>query len=240
MKKFNQILKTAALPVMALSLVACSDNDDDPVTKEFQVSIINLSQAQPLSPVAAVLHQDEFAAWQLSQPASNGLEVLAEGGDNSDFLTEAQANETQYLTHVSSEGVLLPGVSTSLSLSSDHEGTVELTLATMLVNTNDAFAGVTGVDLTDLTVGETARYNLPVYDAGTEFNSEESGTIPGPADGGEGYNAERDDIADQVTRHPGVVSEGVDGGLDENPLSTLQENHRFDAPIARIVVTRLN
>ncbi|MFT5808172.1 MAG: hypothetical protein ACI9LG_002473 [Moritella dasanensis] len=29
-------------------------------------------------------------------------------------------------------------------------------------------------------------YNLPAYDAGTEANSEAVGTIPGPADGGEG------------------------------------------------------
>ena len=74
---------------------------------------------------------------------------------------------------------------------------------------------------------------LPVLDAGTEANSEAAGTIPGPADGGEGYNAERDD-ADLVSFHPGVVS--ADDGL---MMSALTSAHRFDNPAVKLSITRV-
>jgi len=71
------------------------------------------------------------------------------------------------------------------------------------------------------------------YDAGTEANSETAATIPGPAAGGEGYNSTRDD-RDTVGGHPGVIS--ADDGLTG---SALDASHRFDNPVARITITRL-
>lgn len=50
----------------------------------------NLTNAQPLSPVALVAHDGTFSAFELGQRASEGLEVLAEGGDNSQFISEAE------------------------------------------------------------------------------------------------------------------------------------------------------
>jgi len=239
MNRFNRIVKHACLPLVALGVSACSDSDlIEP--KIFEVSVVNASASQPLSPIAAVLHRGGYQAWEISGSASAGLELLAEGGDNSELLAEAEASTANYLTGTSSQGVLLPGDSVSLSLSAGQLENTELTLISMLVNTNDAFTGVTGLDLTSLSVGGELQLMLPIYDAGTEFNSELDGTIPGPADGGEGFNVARDDIADQVTRHPGVVSDAANGGLSENPLSTLEEIHKFDAPIAKVVVTRVN
>ena len=104
----------------------------------------------------------------------------------------------------------------------------------MLVNTNDAFAGKGGIDLNALALGEQVTMNLPVYDAGTEGNNELAGTIPGPADGGEGFNAARDDV-NVVSRHSGVVT-NIDGYAD----SVLDESHRFDTPVARLTVRRVN
>ena len=71
------------------------------------------------------------------------------------------------------------------------------------------------------------------YDAGTEANSESSGTIPGPADGGEGFNSERND-SQIVSAHSGVV--GQDDGLTQ---SVLNGNHKFDNPIMAITITRM-
>ena len=70
-------------------------------------------------------------------------------------------------------------------------------------------------------------------DAGTEVNSEAAGTMPGPADGGEGFNATRTDTG-YVAMHPGVVT--VDDGLT-NSVLTVQ--HKFDNPAVRIMVTRI-
>ena len=84
-----------------------------------------------------------------------------------------------------------------------------------------------------MAVNDSMAMMLPVYDAGTEANSEAAGTIPGPADGGEGFNAERDD-ADTVSYHPGVVS-----SQDTLPDSVLMAEHRFDNPVARLIITRV-
>jgi hypothetical protein len=56
--------------------------------------------------------------------------------------------------------------------------------------------------------------------------------MPGPADGGEGFNAMRSDTG-YVAMHPGVVS--ADDGLNSSVLSV---EHRFDNPAVRIMVSR--
>ena len=66
-------------------------------------------------------------------------------------------------------------------------------------------------------------------------DDEAPGTIPGPADGGEGFNAARDDDADRVSMHGGVVS-AMDGLI----TSVLTEQHRFDNPVVGVSVTRVN
>jgi hypothetical protein len=104
----------------------------------------------------------------------------------------------------------------------------------MLVNTNDAFTGVTEVSLSGLELGESMTMNALSYDSGTEANSEALGTIPGPADGGEGFNSVRDDLADHVTLHSGAIT--MDDGLN---TSVLTEAHRWDNPTARVTITRV-
>lgn len=73
------------------------------------------------------------------------------------------------------------------------------------------------------------------YDAGTEANTEAAAHIPGPAGGGEGFNVARDDIADRVAIHSGVVSQ--DDGF---AASDLTGQHRFDNPVAQVRIERIN
>jgi hypothetical protein len=75
--------------------------------------------------------------------------------------------------------------------------------------------------------------NMSVWDAGTEANDELAATIPGPAGGGEGFNADRNDD-DRVAFHSGVISQ--DDGLASSALSA---NHRFLNPGAQLVITRI-
>ena len=56
---------------------------------------------------------------------------------------------------------------------------VALTVASMLVNTNDGFAGITALPISDLAVGESMSRAVVAWDAGTEANSEAAGTIRG-------------------------------------------------------------
>ncbi|WP_439105839.1 spondin domain-containing protein [Congregibacter sp.] len=230
------------LPLIASVLVACGDSGGittppvpeptpAPVTNAgYEVSVVNLTIGQPLSPVAVMLHEDSQCVFTIGQPASAGLELLAEGGDNGELL-----NEFSDAVTASGEAPVGPGASDMLSLEIEGDDTsgVRLSVATMLVNTNDAITGLNSIDISQMAVGDSLSFSAIAYDAGTEANSEAAGTIPGPADGGEGLNSARDDLADQVTMHAGVVT--ADDGLTG---SVLNQNHRFDNPVARLRITR--
>ena len=192
----------------------------------YEVTVINMTNAQPLSPVAVVLHQ-EGNLWTSGEPASVELETMAEGGDNSGLLGLPVAMAT-----ASGAGPIGPGNSETISVTIQDITDARLSVATMLVNTNDAFSGLNAWDLGQLEVGESWTTNARVYDSGTEANDEAAGTIPGPADGGEGFNAERDDV-DFVGTHQGAVT-----GDDGLTSSVLDNQHKFDNPAVRIRVTR--
>ncbi len=201
-----------------------------PTPARFEVTAVNLTAAQPLSPIAVMVHDDSFSAFSIGQPASIALETLAEGGDNSELLATAGA-----LADTSGEGPLGPGASETLAveLPDDNTADMRVTVVSMLVNTNDAITAVNAVDVSGLAVGESMVVSGRSYDTGTEANDELGANIPGPAGGGEGFNEVRDDLRDQVTLHPGVV--GFDGGLGTSDLSEL---HRWDHPVARFTITR--
>ncbi|KGJ94979.1 spondin domain-containing protein [Colwellia psychrerythraea] len=235
--KLTQQLLLVSL--LTLGLAACNDSDNDnspeevvvvPVTPameySYSLTLTNLTYGQPLSPVAVTLHGDT-RMWQVGQAASVALEKLAESGDNTDFIS-LEDN----LASTSAEGPLLPGSSVTLNISTTEPMADYLTVVTMLVNTNDAFSGLTGVDISTLALNQEKSWRLNVYDSGTEKNNEAVGTIPGPADGGVGYDSTRDDI-DLVGYHPGVVSK--DDGLSS---SVLTQAHRFDNPAVKLTITR--
>ena len=102
----------------------------------------------------------------------------------------------------------------------------------MMVKSNVGCTGLNSIDVSELAVDQSLTHYTFDYDAGTEANTEAAGTMPGPADGGEGFNEARDDI-DKVAMHPGVVSQqdGLSG-------STLSREHKFDNPLAKIVISR--
>jgi hypothetical protein len=239
MKYLNRKAGTLAVTILSASLLsACggsSDNDNDSdsenntETVSYNIEVTNLTSNQPLSPLFAQLHNSEYKAWKIGMAASVGLEMLAEGGDNSALLN----GQSSYVYRsISGAGAIGPGAADMLNIEADMSSSMQLTFISMLVNTNDAFIGRTGIDLSNLVVGEEVKYLLPIYDAGTEGNSELEGTIPGPADGGEGFNMARDDV-DYVARHPGIV--GMDHGYSE---SVLNSTHGFDSPAAVLTITR--
>ncbi len=225
----NMTFKTLLLSSLIIALSACSDTDDDMGGMDnqmYRIKITNLTNAQPLSPPVAMLHSDSFSFWEIGEAASVALETMAEGGDGSALLALYAANPQHADT-----AALAPGASTEFTLEMEHSTDNHLSVAGMLVNTNDAFSGVSAVNLDDLGSGDQMTFFSYVYDAGTEMNTESVGTIPGPADAGEGFNAMRDDVTSVVTFHSGVVS--VD---DNHAASTLSEVDKFDNPTLRIEV----
>lgn len=225
----------------ALVLGGCSSDDDDsPSTSaaqnaSFDVTVTNLTNAQPLSPVAIVMHRSGYHAFVDGETASIGLEVLAEGGDNSDLLTEAQA-ASEYIVSAGGQGLVTPmqiSNTYTLEVPVTELGDVNMSLLSMLVNTNDGFSAVDSLSLSNLSTGQSLTVSAPTWDAGTEANSEAADTIPGQS--GVGYSSVRDDIIDRVRFHGGVVT--ADDGL---ATSGLGQEHRFDNPTMRVSVTRTN
>lgn len=229
--------------VLASSLLlgGCFNDDDDDhqtaqadTSRVFEITVTNATAGQPFSPLTLITHTDQYHAFMAGSAASTELEQLAEGGNNQPLLASLVGNSHVFASQ-SGDGVVVPGASQTLTLElGESEVTAAyLTLLTMMVNTNDAIVAADSMVLADLAVDESWTIAALTYDTGTEANSETAATIPGPAGGGEGYNAARDDIADQVTLHPGVIS--ADDGLASSALSQV---HRWDNPAALIRIVR--
>ena len=86
---------------------------------------------------------------------------------------------------------IAPGtsMSTTITLDGFHD---HLSVAGMLVTTNDAFFGLDSV--TDMRHSDGRTFFAPVFDAGTEFNSEDCMYIPGPPCGNGGSHDPRADV----------------------------------------------
>jgi hypothetical protein len=230
----NKAKTFIAAGFMLASLAACDNNHHD-ATATYQIDVTNATNAQPLTPVAAIAHAADYHPWALGSAASTGLEMLAEGGDVTQFLADADADADVEDTVSSSSGPFGPGSSESVELSVKNPADdLAISVAAMLADTNDAFTGVANVPVGMLNKGDSLTMMARVYDAGTESNSETAATIPGPAGGGEGFNAARDDT-DFVSIHAGVVTS--DDGLS---TSALGEEDRWLGPAAKITITRTN
>ena len=186
-----------------------------------EISVTNLTRGQTFSPVFVVRHDRNAAPlYELGQPPSEALANLAEDGSASDFLSELSpdTNSSVGESRVIS-GLLAPG-QTATAEFSITDGKKLLSLASMLVSTNDAFFGANALDLS-----KSRTFYLNVYDAGSEVNSEDCAYVPGPPCGS---HAARDTSGAEGFVH---VHAGVHGGAGLDPAQ-----HDWRNPGARLVV----
>lgn len=242
----NNWRRLLGIGLSAFVLQACSSDPEGfaanppppppppPAMASFEVTVTNLTNAQPLSPVAVIAHQPGYSAFTIGAAATAGLELLAEGGDNSMFLAEADA-DANVLSSTSGAAPIGPAGSEAVSvtvLESELPG-LAISVGTMLVNTNDAISGIAAADVSGMAEGDVWMGRGIVYDAGTEANTELAAEIPGPAGGGEGFNAARNDRFDRVSMHIGVI--GQDDGF---ATSGLTGQHKFDNPAIQVRIER--
>lgn len=189
----------------------------------FEVTITNLTRSQPISPILLATHEEDNHMYTLGMPASTELIELAEDGENG-ALAAVLAGEAGVSDVQSGPSPLGPGKSQTLQISSRGPARY-LSLAGMLVNTNDAFIGLDGMELPRNGV---ARVLVPAYDAGSETNNELCAYIPGPACGS---LFSRDTSAAEGYIH---VHAGIHGIGDLDPASYDWRN-----PAALVTVRRL-
>jgi hypothetical protein len=142
----------------------------------FEVTVTNLTRGQQFTPILVASHREGVQLFRLGQPASSQLEILAEEGNTAPLAARLQANPA-VKDVVSGSGLTDPGKSVTLTV--DAPGAFDhISVASMLIPTNDAFFAVNGVE------GPQGSKELtlfsPAYDSGTERNDETCASIPGP------------------------------------------------------------
>src|SRR5687767_15161277 len=107
-------------------------------TRTYEVTVTNITTSmQALSPPIIATHPASAHAWQMGQPASKGLEVVAEEGMTDMLAAELRPVATDVQA---AKAHLLPGDSITLRIIA-RDGDV-LSAATMLIQTNDGFTGL--------------------------------------------------------------------------------------------------
>ena len=195
------------------------------VADEYRVTVTNLTRGQQFTPILVVSHTAGVKLFELGDPASMELEILAEGGATGPLESLLLGMSRQVLDTDVGGGLLDPGDSKTMTV--DTAGRANrVSVAAMLIPTNDAFFAVNGVR------GPNGNQELvlfsPAYDAGSEVNDESCTTIPGPVCGGVGYDPARGE-------GPIFVHAGIHG-IGE--LETADFDWRN--PVARISIVRVD
>ncbi len=143
-------------------------------TGKYRVTVTNLTHSQVFSPILVVAHSRRIALFEKGQPASEQLAQLAEGGATMPLIDALAGNRHVFGT-ATSTGPVPPGQSISVDVESRYIS--RISVASMLVNTNDAFMAL---DSARAPYRYRSEYEVPAYDAGSERNDELCVHIPGP------------------------------------------------------------
>ncbi len=156
------------------------------LTRTYSVTVTNVTTSQVMNPVMVIVGEPSLHLFTVGQPASDALAAVAEDADTTGIVGMLDGLVGSGVdSYAIADGPLPPGQSVTLDVTAAG-GCRALTLVSMLVTTNDAFAGVNAVPLS--TCGPGAPFNLTggvevwasAYDAGTEANTELCSEIPGP------------------------------------------------------------
>jgi LPXTG-motif cell wall-anchored protein len=199
-------------PVARFSVRAIPTPVVQPGTYDVTVTNITTSK-QGLSPLVIAAHPASAHGWQMGQPASEGLEVLAGDGMPDMLANEWRGIATSVAT---TKAHLLPGDSITVRINA-NPGDV-LSAATMLIQTNDGFTG-----LHNMPMGGGSMDTM-AYDAGTEDNTEARAHVPGPPFGGMRSGPDTNPPA-AIAMHEGIAGRG-----DVTP------DFNWSGPVARFSV----
>ena len=236
-------LAAGAAALMALLASASVASADAPVAT-YEVTITNLTGGQPFTPPVVATHRAATGMFAVGHPASFALKEIAENGNLGPMIAQLDGDK-----HVSDSVAAatplvpagLPGSamfddSVTLTVTAS-EGAKFLSVASMLICTNDGFTGVDSLRLPK-DVGDAVVVRSAGYDAGTERNTEDFADIVPPCQGlvgvtsGEpGTGTSNPALAEGgvIHHHPGIA-----GGADLVPAI-----HGWTDPVARITVERV-
>lgn len=149
----------------------------------FTITVENISGTRaittPIAPVFYATHNSAWTFFEIDQPASAGLELLAEDGPPSGLVSEHTGVTGTGEVGAAGAGPAFPGESYQFSVTPTLAYPY-LSLATMVVESNDAFLAfdpegiallnARGVPRSVADIQADIRRELAVWDAGTEEN----------------------------------------------------------------------
>ena len=204
-------------------------------TEMWHVKITNLTtgpieaKGQPMSPPLWAVHDRKIEMWSVGELASSGMLPIVEDALNAPF--EAYLDSNRHVREARTEtgsppaatpGPIPPGGTREFDVTSQGDDEY-LSMAWMLVRSNDAFTGLDSYEL-DGRKGKTKTLMLRAYDGGTENNNESCAThIPGPPCS---KPFVRDPSAQAIAPHPGLTPGGA--------LAA----YAWTNPVAKVQITR--
>jgi len=173
-------MKLNKLAAAFLALSSCGVVNAETI----EIRITNLTHAMNFTPRLVVAHDTTVDLFEPGQDASSALTWLAEAGVieddqnaassgmNFEALLGAEDSDNTTNTWHRFGGLLAP--SATLTYAFDTLDKPYLSILTMLIPTNDAFAGLDSILIP--TAPGSYTYILNTYDAGTELNDELNST----------------------------------------------------------------
>ncbi|MEM7430305.1 MAG: spondin domain-containing protein [Pseudomonadota bacterium] len=209
---------------------------------DFDVTITNLTYNIHYTPFLVAAHPAGNNLFVTGQPASANLQAMAEGGDISGLVADVNGLGATVVENPAA-GLLAPAQSVTFNMNTDGTSNDRLSIVSMLLPTNDAFAGLNAVEIP--TEPGTYVFNVSAYDAGTEANDEllTGGGAPGvpgmPVDpsglnGTGGTGVAGADNNPNVHIHRGSIGDtDATGGASDLDARV----HRWLNPVVRVTIT---
>jgi hypothetical protein len=198
--------------------------------KMWHVKITNLTSGQPMSPPLWAVHDNKLDVWSVGQLASSGMLPIVEDAFNAPLQSYLSSNRhvREAKTETGSPaGPILPGGTREFDVTS-RGGDRYLSIAWMLVRTNDGFTGLDSYKLDrgknkgkrkGKTNTKTKTLMLGAYDGGTENNNQSCAFIPGPPCG---KFFVRDPTAEAIAPHPGITGGDIAAFAWTNPVAKVE------------------
>jgi hypothetical protein len=234
----------AALMVgaLALALATPAAAGNGPQAHRYRVTLTDLTGGQPFTPPVVATHRGKNLFFRVGAAASKGIQEIAENGNNAPLLGALGDSNRVFDFGEAAGGPLVPPGRPGSAMFDDvtsvelnaAEGARRLSLASMLICTNDGFTGVNGLKLPKQ-VGQSVTVQTAGYDAGTEINTEDFADIVPPcqsligvSSGEPGTGTSNPALAQGgvIAHHP-----GIQGGSDLLPAV-----HGWTDPVAEITV----
>lgn len=239
------LIAALLLSLLTSSLVFAKDDGkykEDKHEKDvriYEITVTNMTSGQWFTPPLLAIHQRSTDLFEVGQPASRGVQQIAENGNLQPMVDALTGNQkvSAFTVAAGNPPPLAPGQSITTWLMADNNGR-RLSMVSMLICTNDGFTGVDSVKLPK-GEGESVSIYGNVYDAGTEINTEDFADIvpPCPALTGVPSTVPGSGMSNPALAENGVITmhSGVVGNSDLVPSI-----HGWSNPVVKITITRVD